>query len=476
MKSQTNLCLLTAARDAWLSASSLRSRRERYKRYTYGDQWSDIVTDESGRRVRESDQIEDSGRKPLINNMIRQIVKIVIGRYRSSSREEGIYRVDSPRRSYITDNALLELDCRMLEEFLISGCAVQRVCRETRQGRRRLWIDNVNPRKFFVNAFRDPRGCDIEMIGMLHDLSFPEIIARFAGDSSRRFDQLAHIYSSSSAGSVLDGAPQLGESDDSAADFFTAPPGRCRAIEVWTLDCRNTLLCHDRRDARAYTLNNSAAARETIDNLNSRRISWGEATVATRRRLDFVWHCRWFAPDGSLLASYDSPFRHGSHPFAVKFYPLTDGEVHSFVEDVIDQQRCINRMVVLIDHIIGSAAKGLLLFPQEQKPKNYDWSDIRDAWSRANGVIPITGHGNILPQQVHSPTDNKGASELLNLQMKLFDQISGVSDVIAGRSISPSTGNAVYESQLRNSAVALADLIDSFAAFRSDRDYKAINI
>lgn len=476
MKSQTNLSLLTAARDAWLSASSLRSRRERYKRYTYGDQWSDMVPDENGRYVRESDQIAGSGRKPLTNNMIRQIVKIVIGRYRSACRDEGTYCVDSPRRSYITDNALLELDCRMLEEFLISGCAVQRVCRETRRGRRQLWIDNVDPRMFFVNAFKDPRGHDIEMLGMLHDLSFPEIVARFAGDNPRRVEELAHIYSSSAVDSVLADVPQLGESSDCAADFFTASPGRCRAIEVWTLDCRNTLVCHDRRDALAYCVNNSAAARETIDGLNALRISSGEATVATRCRLDFVWHCRWFAPDGSLLASYDSPFRHGSHPFAVKFYPLTDGEVHSFVEDVIDQQRCINRMVVVIDHIIGAAAKGILLFPQDQKPKNYDWSDIRDAWSRSNGVIPITGHGSTLPQQVHSPTDNKGASELLNLQMRLFDQISGVSDVIAGRNISPSTGNAVYESQLRNSAVALADLIDSFAAFRSDRDFKAINI
>ncbi len=57
--------------------------------------------------------------------------------------------------------------------------------------------------------------------------------------------------------------------------------------------------------------------------------------------------------------------------------------------------------------------------------------------------------------------------------MKLFDNISGVGDVIAGRNISPSTGNALYESQLRNSTIGLADLIDSFAAFRNERDRKA---
>ena len=473
MKSKTNTGLLTAARDAWLSAASFRNRRERHKRYTYGDQWSDLIPDSNGHYTRESNLILSSGRKPLTNNVIRQIVKIVIGRYRAGCREDETYRVDSPDKSYITDNSLLELDCRMLEEFLISGCAIQRVSHESRRGESRLWIDNVDPRMFFVNAFKDPRGHDIELLGMLHDMSFPEIVARFAGGSRKRAEDLARIYSMQSPG---DYAGTLGLNAGGEDDFFTPAAGRCRAIEVWSLDCRNTLLCHDRRDAKAFRMGDSAAARTTIEDLNADRLTSGEPTVTTRRRLDFVWHCRWFAPDGTVIASYDSPFRHGSHPFAVKFYPLTDGEIHSFVEDVIDQQKCINRMVVLIDHIISSSAKGVLLFPVDQKPKDYEWADITDTWNKADGVIPITGKGTAMPQQVVSTNADSSAYKLLNLEMKLFDQISGVSDAIAGRNVAPSTGNALYENQLRNSAIALADLLDSFAAFRRDRDKKALNI
>ena len=78
-----------------------------------------------------------------------------------------------------------------------------------------------------------------------------------------------------------------------------------------------------------------------------------------------------------------------------------------------------------------------------------------------------------MPHQVVSSGADCGAYQLLALQMKLFDNISGIGDVVAGRNVSPSTGNAVYENQLRNSIIGLTDLLDSFAAFKRERDKKA---
>ena len=319
--------------------------------------------------------------------------------------------------------------------------------RERRHCVHSLWIDNVDPRSFFVNSFRDPRGNDIELIGMIHDFTFPEILSRLAGRNIGKAAFLANVYGVSAGERFISAGKTIGSTDNAFDDFLTSPPGRCRAFEVWSLEYRK---------------------KRVRDNDNF----YGQST-----HFDFgyKWRCRWFAPDGTMLSSYPTDYVHGSHPFALKFYPLTDGEVHSFVEDVIDQQRCINRMAVLIDHIIGSSAKGVLLFPQNQKPKHVDWEDIAEAWARTDGVIPITGLGPMLPTQVMTPTKDIGAYDLLSLQMKLFNNISGVSDVIAGRDIPSSTGDAVYESQLRNSAVALADILDTFADFRAARDLKAQN-
>lgn len=151
------LPILESAYKAWSAAEDFRSKRERHKNYAYGDQWCDPVRTPAGKIVREDELISRSGCKPLSNNLIRQLVKAVVGRWRSQTAADGMYS-----RPDIADiaarNGLAELDSRMLEEFLISGCAVQKIVDERRWSGCGVWIDNIDPRKFFVNAFHDPRG------------------------------------------------------------------------------------------------------------------------------------------------------------------------------------------------------------------------------------------------------------------------------------------------------------------------------
>lgn len=191
---------------------------------------------------------------------------------------------------------------------------------------------------------------------------------------------------------------------------------------------------------------------------------------------DFVWHCRFIAPDGSLLSEYDSPYAHGMHPFVVKFYPLTDGEVHPFVEDVIDQQRHINRLIVMIDKMMTTAAKGVLLFPTDQLVEGMGWERVTDVWAHSDGVIPITGRGQHLPQQVVTNTANSGAYRLLEMQMKLFDDISGVGDALLGRRTTGVNGAELLETQVRNATIALSDIFESFTAFTLARNDKALSV
>ena len=147
--------------------------------------------------------------------------------------------------------------------------------------------------------------------------------------------------------------------------------------------------------------------------------------------------------------------------------------MHSFVEDVIDQQRYVNRLIVMIDHILSSTAKGVLLFPVEQLPKDSDWESVADAWARCDGVIPITGIGSQMPTQVVTTGANSGAYQLLSLQMDLFEKISGVSEALAGRQVSPATGVSLYESQIKNATIALADLLETFISLIKTRNSAA---
>lgn len=428
-----DLTALRLAYDTWSAAAQLRRDRDRQKRYTYGDQWSDLVDDHAGHLVREGDLMHSRGHRVLTNNLIRQLVKAVVGRFRDLRAEARAY--DTAPGSDDVRNQLAELDARMLEEFIISGCAIQRVTAERRPQGSGLWVDNVNPRQFFVNAFRDPRGSDIRLVGMLHDMHPGEVVNRFGRGSSARSRELLRLYDSIAADAPFTAEGLLGAATPAAAGFFDAPAGLCRVVELWTLDAR--------------PVNDGPG----------------------RMHMQFDWHQRWLAPDGSLLFSSPSPYPHASHPFVIRFYPLTDGEVHSFVEDVIDQQRTINRMVVMIDSMLASSAKGTLLFPIRRLLPELTIDDIARAWSSPDSVIPIADKGE-MPAQIVTNTADSGAYQALQLQMQLLSDISGMSDAILGRNISAATGTEMYREQVRNASVTLTDLLGTYTAFLTDRDQK----
>ncbi len=447
----TTFSVYAAAREAWMAAAGQRERRRRFKNYTYGRQWDDPVRTPSGDITTEGQLARSSGKTPLTNNMIRQLVKSVVGRFRHMLAQSAAQpSADAVR------NQLDELDCRLLEEFLISGCAVQRIVSERRPDGAGVWVDNVSPDRFFVNAFTDPRGSDIELCGMLHDMSLHEVMMRLGHNDPARCEKISRIYSEGAARAAV----PFSVARPASASFESAgATGRCRVIEVWALEGRTMLRCHDRNDASVFFLPADADTASLPPGVTS-------APYHTLR-----WHGYWYAPGGELLYDTDSPWAHGRHPFAIKFYPLTDGEVHSFVEDVIDQQRAVNRLITLIDQVLGISAKGVLLFPENQKPYDMTWQQVADQWARPGGIVRYSGINGIRPEQISSGPGAAGAYELLNTELRLFDRISGVGSALQGRDpASATTGADLYRQQAENASIALLDTFETFNSFRRARD------
>lgn len=470
-KEQESVRILQAAYKAWVNGAELRRNRNRNKNFTYGRQWNDLTTDIDGNPITEGQKIREMGKEPLTNNMMRQMVKSVIGRFRNIIKEE---KVDERLTVVSQLNQLNELDSRALEEFLISGCCIQRVDSNPSEDSTPR-IDNVNINRFFVNALQDPRSWDCEIVGQLHDLSLAELIMRTGKRNNRNHAmRIREIYcNTDTENAIVDFTSRIGANNESATDFWYARNGKFRAIEVWTLESREILKCHDRSLARYYTV--PINDQSSIDKENSKRCKSGKAEILTQWDIDEVWHCRWYSPMGHLLLEYDSPFHHGSHPFIMKFYPLTDGEVHSFVEDVIDQQKYVNRLITLIDHIMGASAKGVLLFPETGLPDGFTWHDIKRIWSATNGIIPYSpNHSGDIPKQISTNATDIGAYEMLQIQLKLFEEISGVNSALQGRLSSSVVGSETFQRQIDNATIALGDIYDTFNAFRSDRNRKIL--
>lgn len=410
----------------WNATGSFRKDRRRCMRYTFGDQWMDrIMVD--GVEMTEEEHIIREGHVPLKNNLIRRTVRSVAGVVRSrldtllAGRDEAGRRRDSLNR-------MKELYGRTAEEFLISGMAVHRKRIATRGGVRGIWTEMVSPGSFFFDPMaRDPRGSDMTVAGQFHDMASAALCAVFARDESE-YRLLTERYGGQ---------------------------GKVRVVEIWTRERRERRLVHDPVSARLLKVDNSL---------------WHESprlrALPSRWILDDVWRYTLLTPSGDILRQGDSPYPGGGHPYVVKAYPFLDGEIHSFVSDIIDQQRYANRLITLYDWVMRASAKGVLLFPESALPREADIDTIADQWSRYNGVIvfsPKAGHP--LPQQVSGTNSTLGIGELLGIQLKMMEDVSGVSGALQGRLDSQTTSGTLYTRQTENSLISLRDIIESFEAF-----------
>ena len=486
--------VLMEAQHYWDNMSRFRIERERNKRYNYGDQWMDMITVD-GEQMTEEEYIRSQGNVPLKNNLIRRLVRNVLGVYRSQSKEPTCVARDrdeqklSETMSTILQcnmqlNRMQEVYARTMEEFLISGFIVHRKWYGWRNDKLDCWTDYVQPNNFFIdNNMRDFRGWDVSCVGEVHDIDFGTLCREFA-ESPSDYRRLADIYSSARQKNLLMTAcERFGYSRLQNYDFlFTTDPTRCRVIEVWRKESKPRYRCHDYNNGDVFKVEVSDKE-ELVDRVNADRLRRGldagmeEDDIPLIKAtwfMDDYWYYYYLTPFGDILKEGESPYEHKSHPYVFKAYPFIDGEIHSFVGDVIDQQRYTNRLITLYDWIMRASSKGVLLVPEESIG-SMDINEIADEWSRFNGVIAIkTKNGVPLPQQIANNATNIGISELLNLQLKFFEDISGVNGALQGKPGYSSTSGALYAQQTQNATTSLLDLLDSFSNFVVEAAYKDV--
>ena len=127
----------------------------------------------------------------------------------------------------------------------------------------------------------------------------------------------------------------------------------------------------------------------------------------------------------------------------------------------------------MLDFIMVSSAKGVLLFPEDQIPDGMTIEDIADEWTKYNGIILFRPRpGSPMPQQIAVNATQVGAYEMLSLQMRLFEDISGVHGAIQGKAAQSGTPASLYAQQIQYSSTNLLDLFEAFKTFREDREKK----
>lgn len=493
--------ILQEAQLYYSNMDNFRKRRERCKRYNFGNQWGDKIDIPTcgglGKRsIKEEDYIREQGSEPLKNNLIRRLVKNVLGVYRSQSKEPTCNARDKDEQKYGETMSVVlqcnrqlnretELDARTMEEFLISGAAIYKKKYGWRKGRLDCWTDYVNPNNFFIdNNMRDFRGWDVSCLGEVHDITIGNVLREFAKTPAEA-RKLREIYKyAANREYIANSIQQFGEYDPRTIDFMSpSNPSLCRVIEVWRKESKPRYRCHDWNNGDDFKIDvedyHDIVELENRDRLQRGRMAGmldeDIPQIEAEWFMDDYWHFYYLSPFGDILREGETPYAHGEHPYVFKFYPYIDGEIHSFVEDVIDQQRYVNRLITMYDFIMRASAKGVLLCPEDCLPDDMSWDDISDEWSRFNSVIAFkpskTGQ---LPTQVANNCTNIGIGDLLNYQLKFFEDISGVNGALQGKPGVSGTSGSLYAQQTQNATMSLLDILETFSQFIIDGAYKDV--
>lgn len=492
----------------WAAGASFRRQTERSSRYYKGDQWKDkvVIRHRNGEKevLSEEEYIERQGKPALKQNLIRPLVRTIIGQLRLNPYKSMVYarQADGQPAADMMTSALegvhamndkAERDARLFETYLVSGAAIYNTGYKFDDERKMPYpyYKAIDPSRYFQTiAASDVCGDDVDFCGDFFDTSILDIKSMYA-KTKKQEQELEEIYGNSSRRDVVQNIQHVTSNAENTSPRISLGTGECRVIRVCRKEGHWDLAVHDYSDAswETYNLKTNPNITTTLDAEIARRkkiakelgVDYEDGSnrllIEYEEKYVTSWVYYHLSPWGHILWTQDSPYEHNSHSYVAKYYPLFEGQAYGMVYDLIDQQRAINRNYIMHDFITSAAAKGVLLVPEEAIPDDMDIEDFADEWSKYNGVIKYRAKDGVKqPEQVVARNFNVGQFDMINLQMRLMNDIGGVHDAMQGKSLGTGTPSSLYQQAVHNSQANILDYVESFAWLLSKRDYKMVQI
>ena len=476
--------------------------------YYKGKQWGDPVTirDRFGceKTITEEEYIKSQGRPALKQNLIRPIIRNVMGQFRSSPYKSVVFSSDEAGQDaadamsvklndILRYNDSAERDAREYESFLNTGAAIYYTgyAYDAQVGEPMPYFQSIDYHRYFQNPDAiDVAGKDVSFCGDFIDIPLQEVKSMYAHNKAQE-DALEDIfYHDTIVMPVWYNA--FVESNPNAKTFLgTSGIGNCRVIRVCRLEGGWDVTVHDYADAsfETFSLRDFPNKEQEIETEIERRkqmaseIGLDYEDPASHLKIVYEkkyirrWMYYHLSPWGHILWQAENPYQHNSHCYVAKFYPLFQGQVYGMTYDLIDQQRMVNRMVINLDFAMAASQQGVLIVDENAISDDFDLEDIAEEWTKYRGVIKIKmKDGAMIPQQLAGHQVNIGQFEMINLMMKMMMDISGVQGAMQGKAPTAGTPASLYNQQVNNSQLNVLDYVESYAWFLEQRDYKLIQI
>lgn len=491
--------LLTRCRNAWNNLSGVRETRARTMRYCTDDQWSDTIrVYKNGywQEMSERDYMERRNQTPMSNNIMVSILESIAGLYAKQGTEPVCFARDNDSRQ-LSDMMSATMQCNWqttemqdllnhaFKDYLQGG---QMFVRESWEDKELempdAWTELMEPDHMFFECGSDPRHNDLSLIGVLHDVSREDLYQKFAREEyGLTFKDLDTIFDLEDPYEHEGGYEFNDEKALANLSFDYTNKGRhyLRVIEVWTTETKPRLQCFDpiaTSGNNAYfriDLDDTAMIAKLRSDNNKRKQQYDEMGIPEDERAyikswevaDKYWYYTYMSPDGTILCQGETPYDYKSHPFTMKLYPYINGEIHPFMANVIDQQRYINRLIVMNDMALRSSFKGFKMIPTTvlggKSPEQFMEQAVE-----YDGYIfytPKRTMPNVKPEIITSNAVNIGTNELLQIELNLIREVTNVSGALQGKTPSAGTSAARYAQESQNSTTSLFTILSDMEVF-----------
>lgn len=487
--------LLAECARSWNNKEDFRRERADVLRFIFGNQWGDTIHVHGYGHMSEEKWIAMQGLQPLKNNVMHSLWMSVFGVHAKQETEPVCYARNeaSKELSKILSAAIQcnwqntyvpeKLDA-IFAEYIISSAAFARESWEERQEMHDSYTDVINPYYMFWEGGSDPTHQDIRMIGCLHDISPEEAYFRFAKpEYGLTIDDINEIFHVGEAQSSLtrNTSQQQNEVNDlDNISFYRASDiGLLRVIEVWREEVKPRYQCYDPLETEQIDKFFRCEKEDLpkVKEINRQRKAMYEKQgvprekqlyITAREIVDKYWQFYYMAPNGRILCEGETPYDHKSHPFTMSLFPYVNGEVHSFMGAFRDQQKFINRMVMINDYAIRTAAKGMTFLPLSMKPDELTIEQYARQKSRFDAVFVYDDRKSrtgAKPEFYTHSAFNTGANEMLQTQLNMIHEVSGISGAMQGKTPLSGTSAARYAMEAQNATTTIYPLIKKFNGF-----------
>lgn len=492
----TLLNMLEEARHDWDRREWFRRQRRKARNYYRGLQWEQLVPDpdeeKKGEYITERELIQRQKRVPWVMNHVSAIVRNLKGQFRQNRSERAAFAVrrsDNPEaveqvnlalRAARRYNQMRIIEPDQFEEHILSGASGFYISIEwdPKLRRNEVSVEQIDQARLFFNLdVRDRRLKGLRRIGLLHDLTWEDLVATYATDEQGRYDpgvaEELESYYSDAKGFNLDIFARYGFGKVDSLDFYnTWDTNYNRVVELWRREIQRRQYLHDRQTGE-YGRGQMTDAE--IGEENYQREIAGMAPVEAHTYAEPVWMQYHITPYGDLLYKSESPYWHGSHPFVLGLATLLDGETWGLIENVIDPQRWLNRITSMLDFSLSSSAKGVLMIAEESIPDDMTLAEFADEWNVANGVVKFKAKKGVpLPQQIAGNAIPAGSFEMLGSLKQWIEEVSGVTGPMQGFKPSSDTPASLYQQQILQAATTNLDYFESYLEMLQGADRKLV--